>query len=48
MSDYAHLETKVKRNNLIELFYDEIAADRYIALHPYGLGIKELVDFDFS
>jgi len=47
-SDYDHLVVKVKRKNLIELWHDEVATDRYIATHLYGFGIKELLDLQFS
>ena len=47
-SDHDHLLVKGKRKNLIELWLDEVAADRYIATHLYGGGIKELLDLQFS
>lgn len=48
LSDGDHVETKVKRRNFVELWLDEVAADRYIATHLYGGGIKELLDMQFN
>jgi len=47
-SDHDHVETKVKRRNFVELWLDEVAADRYIATHLYGGGIRELMDMQFN
>ena len=48
LSDYAHLERKVKIKNLKTLFLDGMELDRFVAVHQYGSGLKELLDMDFS
>jgi hypothetical protein len=44
VSDHVRLEKKLKHNNFVEFWLDEIAADKFIATHQYGGGIRELID----
>ena len=41
LSEHDHTEAKVRRNNLVQLFLDELQADKYISTHLYG-AMKEL------